>query len=98
MRISPLEQTARVMALPRLLVLGDLPPSEPRGLQYRLVYDPEAEFDAIVVGEGGSHQDAVAAAELRPLAPLAAVASPPCAGAELRLGAARPADGLRRPR
>lgn len=86
MRISPLEQTARVMALPRLLVLGDLPPSEPGGLQYRLVYDPEAESDAIVVGEGGSHEGAAAAAELRLLAPVAAVASPPCAGAELRLG------------
>lgn len=74
------------MALPRLLVLGDLPPSELIPLPYRLVYDPEAEFDAVVVGEGGSGEDAVAAAELRPLAPIAAIATPPCACAELRLG------------
>ncbi|MGZ9032827.1 MAG: TackOD1 domain-containing metal-binding protein [Rhodospirillales bacterium] len=86
MRISPLEQTARVMASPRLLVFGELPAIEPSTLPYRLVYDPEAEFDAIVVGEDGSSKDAVAAAELRPLAPVAALANPPCACAELRLG------------
>ncbi|HSO42002.1 MAG TPA: hypothetical protein VLR47_04035, partial [Rhodospirillales bacterium] len=86
MRISPLEQTARVMASPRLLVFGELPAIEPSTLPYRLVYDPEAEFDAIFVGEDGSSKDAVAAAELRPLAPVAGLANPPCACAELRLG------------
>lgn len=86
MRISPFEQAANVTALPRFLVLGDLPPTEPSALQYRLVYEPEAEFDAILVGEGGSAEEASAAAELRPLAPVAALASRPCAGAELRLG------------
>ncbi|HYN39212.1 MAG TPA: hypothetical protein VES39_08165, partial [Rhodospirillales bacterium] len=74
------------MASPRLLVFGELPAIEPSTLPYRLVYDPEAEFDAIVVGEDGSGEDAVAAAELRPLAPVAALASPPCACAEVRLG------------
>jgi len=85
-RISPLEQSARVMALPRLLVVGEVPPSEPGPLAYRLVFDLEAAYDAIVVGEGASAEDAAAAAELRPLAPVAAFSSPPCARAELRLG------------
>lgn len=87
MRISPLEQTARVLALPRLLVLGDVSPNEPSPLPYRVVYDPEAEFDAVVVADGGSEEDAAAAAELRPLAPVAAVAGRPPGCAELRLGA-----------
>lgn len=75
------------MALPRLLVVGDLPPSELSSLPYRLVYDPEAEFDAVIVGEGSNGEDAAAAAEARPLAPIAAVVTPPCPCAELRLGA-----------
>jgi hypothetical protein len=86
-RISALEQGARVIALPRLLALGELPPSDLGPLAYRLVFDLEAPCDAILLGEGVSAEDAAAAAEPRPLAPVAALSSPPCAGAELRLGA-----------
>lgn len=75
------------MALPRLLVIGELTGGEPSPLAYRLVYDPEAPCDAIVVGEGGQENDVAAAAAPRPLVPVAALSTPPCPGAELRLGA-----------
>lgn len=75
------------MALPRLLVIGELPPAEPGPLTCRFVYDPEAHFDAIVVGNEASEEDAAAAAESRPLAPVAALTTPPVARAELLLGA-----------
>lgn len=88
MRISPLEQTARLQSLPRLLVLGDPPSGEPGLAGYWIVEDAEAAFDAILVGDGGNAEDARAAAALRPLAPVADIAGRalPCAVAELRLG------------
>lgn len=92
MRISPLEQSARFLSPPRLLVLGALPPGDGQPLAWRFVLDPEADFDAVVLGDGARDDEARAAVEgaRKPLAPIADLSATPADCAEIR----RSATGL----
>ncbi|MBL8659276.1 MAG: hypothetical protein JNM75_05925 [Rhodospirillales bacterium] len=89
-KISPLEQSVRSGCLPRLLILGALPPGDWHPLSWRLVLDPDAEFDAIVLGEGTGADEARTIVERSrvPLAPIVDVSPTPVAHAEVRVGVA----------
>ncbi len=93
MKFSLIEQSAHVLAPPRLLVLGALPPVDYQPFACRVVLEPDAGFDAVMIGDGGDPRLARDAAERSGnlLAPIANLSSAPVAFAELRGGAAGPA-------
>ncbi len=90
MKISPLEQSVKASCLPRLLVLGAPPSGDRHPFGWRLVLDPEAEFDAIVVGAGAGFDDAQTVVERTRmlLAPIVDLSEAPAAQAEVRVGVA----------
>jgi hypothetical protein len=62
-----------------------LPPGDRQPFSYRIVLDPDAEFDAVLLGEGASGEDAVTAVRRagRLLVPIADLSPRPAACAEL---------------
>lgn len=90
MKFSPFEQSIHALAPPRLLVLGALPAVDHQPFPCRVVLDPDAGFDAVMIGEGGDPRLAQEAIERTGnlLAPIANLSCAPIAFAELRGGAA----------